>query len=369
VAPGRQAVNVSVEDLSPDGENAVTLPPGRDLAVTVADSAGRGIRDVMVIAYSDGGGLVEVPREFTDSKGLAVLRGLPAAGSVFVKVSRHMYEGRTVWVAGGDTEARVALSPMSAIEVTLAGERPRAGQNLEFVLRAVDRAPEDEDQRLQRRATVPDESGVVTIVAPPGRVAFWFRCAEGGFKVYDELTVPEGGPARVVYDFPAPGRTVIQVVDSAGEPIEGARIFAADVHMHLGWTLSIGRTPAKKRGQMPTGSVPLAVAATGQPTIVTEPIFLAPGRTVRINLPKGERVGGILVSGEGSPVAGRLRLLTRVDEPEGWAETGTDGRFVLPWPVAPGDHDLEVRAPGFRPVRRTIHVAAGAKNEMEIAVE
>ena len=90
---------------------------------------------------------------------------------------------------------------------------------------------------------------------------------------------------------------------------------------------------------------------------------------LEIVLPKGSEVEGVLVTRAGKPVAGRIRVLTHVDQPDRFDEAGDDGRFVLSRRLAPGEHRVWVHGRGFPPTVKTIRVAPGTKNRVELAVE
>jgi len=369
MAPGRATRFVDLEAVDPEEDLVLSLEPGRDLLVTVTDSGGRPVRDARVHVTAEMNQSIPVPPVNSDSGGKALLRGLPGDRAVFVTAKRYSFTDARAWVAAGAVEADLRLSRWSEILVHLGGTGLRAGQSFAWRWRTLDSAPLDEAFGQSRSRWVPDDSGVVRIPAPPGRLALLFECAGAAPRVYPEVVVPETRPGEVVYDFPEPGRVMLTVRDEDDDYVEAARLFVPGLAWPFAWTTARGKIPTEKRGRVPAGRVRLAIAAEGFATVLTEPIDLSAAESITLTLPKGSEVEGVLVTGEGRPVPGRVWVLTHVDQPGQFDEAGDDGRFAITRRLAPGEHRVRIQARGFPPVLRTIRITGGAKNRLELRVE
>ena len=102
--------------------------------------------------------------------------------------------------AAGATGADLKLTRWSEILVHLGGTGLRAGQPFAWRWRTLDSAPLDEAFGQSRSRWVPDDSGVVRIPAPPGRLALLFECEVG--LSHTPLLLGEGENREHIHSVP-----------------------------------------------------------------------------------------------------------------------------------------------------------------------
>jgi hypothetical protein len=369
MAPGKATALLDIEDVEEGAETVVRLDPGRDVAVTVLDHGGRPVTGVRLYVTSRTNRSFPVPTTFTDSNGVAALLGLPLHTEAFVTAKHHGFTDARAWVAPDATKATVRIAPWGEVVIRLGGTGLRAGQPISWRWRTLDRTPFAEEAGEVAAQWVPDDSGKVRITVPCGRIALMVECADAAPRVYPDVTVAPDRPGEVAYDFPEPGRAAITVRDEDGNYVEAARLFVSGVNWHFAWTTGRGKIPPDKRKRVPAGRLRIAVSGEGLATVITEPIDLSSPDPVEITLPKGVSVRGVLVDAAGKPVAGRIRILTHVDQPDRFDEAGDDGRFVLARRLAPGPHLVRVHGRGHRPIVVPIRVTEGESARVELPVE
>lgn len=201
----------------------------------------------------------------------------------------------------------------------------------------------------------------------PGRTSLLVHVqAEGRETIARRLAPPADGTAWRAELVLRPGRTLgpIEVVDTAGAPVEGACVLILGPG-HDAPAAEIARTDATGRAPLaglPASACVLAVRAEGLLDGVTSLADGAEERTgagepLRVVLEPRGRVEGRLVGADGEPLAGRL-LFHRAGWPaprwkhveraggrcEAWA--GADGRFAVDALVPETPYDLVLDGPG-----------------------
>ncbi len=205
--------------------------------------------------------------------------------------------------------------------------------------------------------------------------------AEGRETIAQELAPPADGTAWRAELVLRPGRTLgpIEVVDTAGAPVEGACVLVLAPGRDAP-AAEIARTDATGRAPLaglPTSACEIAVRAEGLLDGVTPLADGAEERTsagepLRVVLEARGRVVGRLVGADGAPLAGRL-LFQRAGWPAprwkhvegagGRCEAWTDasGRFEVDALVPETPYDLVLDGPGHATTaaRRGLAVAPG----------
>lgn len=313
----------------------VGLGKGREIELTLESAFGeRGVARVKAdgsFAFPD-----------TYSQGVAVL-ALRQGGYCFAR-SRS----RWLWQAPG-VGLELQVEPASLVEGTVTGPDGRPLPGVEI---ATGVGPADGGWMARRQVlAVTDRAGQYRIQGlQRDKVAIEFR--KPSFAQQQAVADLTARHTRNDLRLERPGR-IEGLVTCAGKPIPGALVF-----VERGPNM-VACTTTNREGQyvlsgLPPGQHVVKVKYSTLPVQHSrETVTVASGAKcslVRIDLPAGRRVAGVVVDAEESPLAGVL-----VEGPAGSASTDRAGRFVLDLPQGPSM--LRVRLSRADPVARRVRVA------------
>jgi protocatechuate 3,4-dioxygenase beta subunit len=337
----------------------------------VTDETGQPLPDAeVVVRHSEGGFRLHAPSKNaqTDEEGRYAL-GPFGPGLYNVAVDAKGYTATRVRehpLAAPEETLDVSLPRAVPVEGTVVDEdgKPVAGASL-FMFGPAD-DPEDEDGEPRFTYASADSDGAFLLDAPqPG--GYRIKLEHTDFLVAEEtVTAPLQG-ARLVMSSGASVR--VEVVDETGAPVP-------DVEVQVQPEVLTPSSRERLDDTDETGTVTLRGLSPGPHTVVATLTETVPERTakhalelrgserarVRLQLPSGLRLSGVVVDLEGKPVAGaEVRAVPagvlsarRGQDPElelhaqdlqaDWAEgpttpqlTGPDGRFTLRY-LRPGEH-------------------------------
>lgn len=307
----------------------------------VAASNTAAIAGARVTAHPLGMQQVVVSETTTDPAGEFKLSGLGAGR--FLVVVRHVdwSTQRQVLVVGGDAAPPVfELAPRVAIEGRLTGVLPKEGVPLLLSCESGEllrtRSEEGGRFRFAQKASV--GASLLTLEDDQHYFSLGARESIG-------LQIEERSTNSREFAILRGASIVGQVVDGAGKPVAGARIFAEKKTL---WLMSSLRQVAESdlEGRftvvgMPPGSVTLVALKEGYAKRSVEATGPEGGATRTIDPVRLDRAGMIhgIVVRNGMPCAGAQVLVGSGDV---LTVAGLDGRFVLR-DVPPGTHELLAR--------------------------
>jgi protocatechuate 3,4-dioxygenase beta subunit len=178
-----------------------------------------------------------------------------------------------------------------------------------------------------------------------------------------------------------------RVTDPDGQPLAGVEVRRLASSLMARWTNTADPDAVSDpegwfavRNLAPDQAVNLAFRRTGFVEKTVPGIETTRTEPLRVELEPASRVSGIVTDAAGEPVTNATVVLSRahmssdgsfsfVMTTRDEAEVDAQGRFVYE-EVAPGEIDLEARAPGYRAVERTLEVPQGADLEdIELPLE
>jgi protocatechuate 3,4-dioxygenase beta subunit len=272
---------------------------------------------------------------------------------------RALQDGERLLVAGETRRMDFRLAeevPFDGIVVDTEGQA-LAGARVVMYWGA-DEYPPSEESLIETVQAITGEDGRFSAHGlAPGTYGVQIMLSEEFEVVHERAQVPGTGVRFVlVREPPAPGVIVGTVVGERGQPLAGVTVEAQ--MQPVGQREFMART--NEVGQFRLEKLPLATwsvtathdgtALTGQVQAMVQAEVRGPEPVlVQLQLGDGLSVSGRVVDGRGAPVPSVYVTATRSFPSSqeqllgGSAETDEQGRFALHH-LAPGDHDLEVRA-------------------------
>lgn len=284
---------------------------------------------------------------------------------------------------GGDywREQTRGLQPLTAGEIADLGEialtsatcltgrirdargAPLAGAQVE--LRSADAGEFWEGHRLMETART-DADGVARFPGTPrGRVRIEAKAAKHADGLIEALEVGTAADQEFEIRLERGGSARGRVVDADRSPVAGAELYLVHRGQNDFWWGDYlppfpDREPDAVAG--PDGSFELHGVPAIPPDEPSRAVILAradevgtgaarevrAGADVTITIPRGVRASGVVVEGDGAPVAA-AKVSLHQTTPWGWdeekasAETDAEGRFILPR-VPPGEYRLSANA-------------------------
>jgi protocatechuate 3,4-dioxygenase beta subunit len=303
-------------------------------------------------------GLVPAP-VLSAPDGAFALKGVPAGQDLVVRASAPGFLDGTsspfTLAAGGDSTAlEVRLSEGGVVggRVTGPGGTPVAGAKVRV---SAQRSPGamggfggfgGGPGRLE--ATT-DAEGLWRVASvPPGTASISVQAQGFVDGVRSDLSVAAGTETRADLSL-EPGRSISGVVrDTAGAPVEGARIMlrpAEGAPESRMWMPSMSATDGKglfKVDGLAAGTFTVTVTAPGHPP-ATIPSVAAGTEGLEVRMIAAVRISGKVVDFEGNPVPNaRVNAASEGgDQVSGNAATGADGTFTVE-NLAPGTYRVAV---------------------------
>lgn len=237
----------------------------------------------------------------TDASGRFALEGL-TPGEIVFQVRADGYEPR-------DERLSIGSGPTSGVEIRLTkgvrlegrvvdgAGRPVAGAT---IFAAAYRLREG-DRRLAGRA---GSDGAFVVTAPAGHVILEAVDAAGGTGRSSVLGVPPGGSMEGIEIVIAESASLTgNVIDAAGEPLPGARVYAAAGELTFGGVVT-GGDGTFTLGSIPPGPIQV-VAVSGGARARVGPFEILEGETAHVTLQLGaHELRGLVVDAGGRPLPG-----------------------------------------------------------------
>jgi len=276
------------------GGLALRLAPGGSLAGTILDAETAAPLEGATVRAA---GL----SSRTDARGRFALDGL-TPGEIVFQARADGYEPR-------DERLSIGSGPTSGLEIRLTKGVRLAGRVVDGAGRPVAGASifaaayrlREGDGRLAGRAA---GDGTFAVTAPAGQVILEAVDAAGGTGRSGVLGVPPGGSMEGIEIRIAEAASLTgNVIDAVGEPLPGARVYAAAGERTFGGVVT-GRDGTFTLGPIPPGPIQV-VAVSGGARARVGPIEILEGETAHVTLQIGaHELRGLVVDAGGRPVPG-----------------------------------------------------------------
>lgn len=365
-APGRLAREIAAEPF----DNPIRLPPvdleaAADFVVRVSDEEGRPV-EARLIAYPSTEptederstpGWLDVPSmAVTDRQGRARVTGsaerdtrlwVQAAGLAPLEID--VPAAATSTGSRDPLELEVRRGAARPISVTDLRGAPLAGVRIHLAEELPPLAVTDSRGKATL-AAIPESALDLMLVVPDGGHSRWTLPPAAG-------EAPAPVTARVAPSLRLRGR-VVQA--GTGTPLADSPVWVPSTTTRRAQLLVSARTDARGRFELvvaPSFPIQVAAAAADHVSIIAD-LESSENEVRTLALPPLRAGIGHVVTEDEQPVeSADVRLLSVASAAPGsapavavLAHCDTEGRFTLPNPPL-GRHDLEVRAPGFAPVR------------------
>jgi PDZ domain/Carboxypeptidase regulatory-like domain len=251
---------------------------------------------------------------------------------------------------GGEAQVDVVMHEGGTLEGRVLDARDRPVEGARVVVSATHGTLE--------RATRSAGDGTFAFAALPEEVSLTAGVDADDTQPDVRLSVhiPEQGKKDIVVRLPEPREALaVTVVDERDRPVDAAQVsassLAADAPLRTtSFTDRRGEASLKRARGVP---LRVEVSAPGRaPRIVTTD---AATESLRVELAPSESASGEIVAWRGRDAVPGAEVTLYTDLGVRRTRTGTDGTFALN-ELAPGPARLDVRAPGFAPVTRTLTV-------------
>jgi protocatechuate 3,4-dioxygenase beta subunit len=301
-----------------------------------------------------GGGAAATAVEPWVTRGDGTFRAAPASpGSVRVLVKHPEYveaESDLVSLAPGrEASVDVVMHQGGVLEGRVLDARERPVEHARVSVAAV--------RGSLARTTRTASDGSFAFAALPDAVVLTASATDGDSPdARLTFAIPEGGRKEVSIVLPEPRDPLpVSVVDDQGWPIDAAQVSASSVSVD-GALRTTAFTDAHGDATLPRArglALRVEVRAPGRaPRVVTTD---GTEETLRVDLVPAEHAAGEVVADNGrDPIAGAT-VTVYGDLGPRRTRSDAQGAFAIA-ELAPGSARLDVRAPGFAPVTRTIQV-------------
>lgn len=256
-APGREVIRLARDtyrDPWRTEELTFSLRPSTPVTGRLVDRKGRPL---------PGQSIEGAPGEevMTDGRGRFRIEGIPDGHPV--ELTAELSDGIrvTAGVGGGDRDVVMQVPEMRRIRVRLIEASPDVEETRDLTWVLYESLGHGVSLQVAK-GTLPlsPEDRIVTLESPPHADVLKLRCGPGTWRIYTGLHRQD---TELEYDFPKFGKTVILVRDADREPIEGASIREAGTGAVLGKTNDRGFWISEPDDRVPSGVLPLVVAAEG----------------------------------------------------------------------------------------------------------
>jgi hypothetical protein len=355
-APGREVIRLARDTHRDPGrtdEITFSLRPSTPATGRLVDRKGRPLPG-QSIGGAPGGEVT------TDGRGRFRIEGIPDGHPVDLTAELSAGIRVTAGVGGGDRDVVMQVPEMRRIRVRLIEAPPGIEGARDFTWVLYESLGHGVSLQVAK-GTLPlsPEDQIVSLEGPPHADVLKVRCGPGTWRIYTGLHRQD---TELEYDFPKSGKTVILVRDADRELIEGASIREAGTGAVLGKTNENGFWISEPDDRIPSGVLPLVVAAEGYVEEVIAARDLSTNAFEEVTLRKGGTVSVRIV---GTSFA-RVFVLLRDNVSGEW---NIDSSFIqFRRHLRPGRQQLLV-CPEFRkPFVVPVKVKEGESTEVVIRV-